>query len=116
MNSKFKGIIMGIASDEGSVYSILSEDYKCYIWRADVTAEETSTHFHINFTWHGNKYKIDLKKQRPDYYTGKVQINNQIEGNSYFWIFKKGDDEILMKGDYEEDGICFNSFVELKLV
>ena len=110
---EYTGTIIGMKSSFGSIYHVVVDDAKCYIWKANVIAGFTEKMFIIRFNWNGDYYEIKLGLLKENYYSGNVFWQNEICGNSYFWMFRRSED-IILKGDFKEDERSYDCFIELK--
>lgn len=113
---KYIGTIIGLRSTSGSIYNVVTDDTKCYVWKANVVAELNGNMLNIAFNWNGELYEMKLSLLKENYYTGKIYYNNEIGGNAFLWSYKQNE-ALLLKGDFEEDDAGnYDCFVELKLV
>ena len=104
---------MGLKSQVGSIYNVVTEDTKCYIWKANVIAEIEGKMLTIVFTWNGDPFNLKLSLIKSDYYDGKIFLGQEEWGRVYLWQYKKGD-EIILKGDFDEFDYPSECFIELR--
>lgn len=98
---KYTGNIIGFKSSFGSIYNVVTEDSKCYLWKATVAAELLGKMMTIVFNWNGEPFELKLSLLKVDYYTGKIFYKREEWGTVYLWKFSKGED-IILKGDFNE--------------
>lgn len=110
---KYNGNIFGFLSSSGSIYNVQTQDSKCYLWKANVLAEDIGSGMVIKYSWNGDFYELRIKEIKPTYFTGDIFSEGEVWGNVYLWRYKNEND-VLFKGDYVEDGISYNIFIELK--
>lgn len=111
---KYSGTIIGLESDFGSIYNVVTYDKKCYIWKANVIAEFNGKMLTISFNWDGDSFDIKMTMLKENYYTGKIYRNHELAGSIFLWRFLNGD-EMILRGDFEEDDAgTFNCFLELR--
>lgn len=110
---KYTGTIIGLQSSLGSIYYVTVDDTRCYLWKANVIAEFNGKMLLVRFNWNGESYEMKMKEIKQNYYTGDIYWNNEIGGNSYFWLYKHNVD-IILKGSFEEDKISYECFIELR--
>lgn len=111
---KYTGTIVGFKSSLGSIYSIISEDSKCYAWKANVVAEFIGKILRVSFNWNGDFFELKLSLLKEDYYTGKILLAGDEFGKIYLWRYIKGN-QIILKGDFVEDiAGNYDCFIELR--
>jgi hypothetical protein len=110
---KYEGTLFGFSSSNGSIYNVLMEDKKCYLWKAQVDAEFIGKGMIIKYVWNGDFYDLKIKEVKENYFNGEIFSAGEVWGNVYLWKYQKGE-EFLFKGDYIEDGVDSNVFLELR--
>jgi len=110
---KYSGNLFGFLSSSGSIYNVQTQDSKCYLWKANVVAESIANGMVIKYTWNGDVYELRIREIKPNYFTGDIFSEGEVWGGVYLWKYQK-ENEMLLRGDYNEDGIDYNVFVELR--
>ncbi len=110
---KYTGTIVGLRSSYGSIYNVVVDDSKCYLWKANVVAEINGKMLNIVFNWNGDYFEIKSSLLKSDYYTGKLFFNRVEGGEVFLWSFNKNGD-LFLKGDFiEDDAGNYDCFIEL---
>ena len=78
---KYLGSIFGFKSSFGSIYNVVMDDTKCYLWKANVVAEINEKMLTIVFNWNGDTFDLKLGLLKENYYTGKIFIDREDWGN-----------------------------------
>lgn len=111
---KYSGTIVGFQSKYGSIYNIITDDPRCYTWKANIIAEIDDKMIKIVFNWNGESYEIKLTSIRRNYYTGNILCNREEGGTAFFWRFNN-EEGLILKGDFIEDYAGnYDCFIELK--
>ena len=111
---KYSGSIIGLRSSFGSVYHVLVDDTRCYLWKGNVVADLSDKAIMLSFNWNGMLYELKLSLLKNNYYTGKIYIDREHYGEIYLWCFQSKTD-LILKGDFIEfNAGNYECFIELK--
>lgn len=108
----YKGTAIGGHTQNGSVYTIQTEDIKCYFWNASISALVENSNIQISFRWSKYDYRVGLTCLKENYYQGNILCDGNQTGKAFFWLYSFGD-KLLLKGDWEEDGWSDDCFIQL---
>ena len=110
-------MIFGFSSSKyGSIYNIITDNTRSYIWKANVIAELKDESILISFNWNDDLYELKLSMLKENYFTGKIYWEKEEYGNAFLWKYSR-DNEILIKGDFvEDDSGNYECIIELRSI
>ena len=112
---KYSGTIFGFVSSYGSIYNIITDDNNCYVWKGKVSGELKGKMLLLNFICDGRFYEIKATILKEHYYTGSILCDKENCGKIFLSEYRRGSD-ILFKGDFIEDEINYDCFLEMNLI
>ena len=111
---KYSGTIIGLKTSFGSIYNVVIDDTRCYLWKANVIGEFNGKMLKIVFNWNGDNFDLTLTVLKENYYTGKIFRGREDYGNIFLWMYSKGD-QVILKGDFNESETGnYDCFIELR--